>query len=264
MISKFLLSVIFMHALWVIGPAEALASESKALVFVVNSPGSFPYLYYDDVQQKYSGLVDYFFLEVEPKGFPPVVFVDSNQLRSEQFVIEGKADLYLANVGWLQRPKLTIASRPFVSHKTFLYSIEPFEADFSLSNTVRGRVCTHENFVYTGLEFYFANSNLVRVDSSSHKAMASMLKSKRCDFAVMNDYNAMEAFSTDEFCKTSIYQSPEPTSTVDLTFVMRPQMQALKETIDRLLVEFISSGQLDAKLASYPNIPDFPKKATCL
>jgi hypothetical protein len=56
----------------------------------------------------------WFFTDLEQQGICKVVYVDSNQLRSEKFVVEGKVDLHLANRRWLKHPDKVIASIPIV------------------------------------------------------------------------------------------------------------------------------------------------------
>ncbi|MFT4940414.1 MAG: polar amino acid transport system substrate-binding protein [Paraglaciecola sp.] len=239
------------------------ASEPKSLIFSVNSPGSQPYLYLDPTSKNYVGVVPDLFKELEKKGLFKAVFVDSNQSRSEQFVIAGKVDLYLAHLGWLKQPSKLISSIPIAQHLSFLYSLTPFENDFSLANIANKRVCTHQEFVYIGIEDFFKLKTLVRVDSSGHTRMASMLAKGRCDYAAMNDYKATIIFSAPEFCHFSIYQSPQATSDIELAFVMRPVLHEVKSVIDKQLNAFITSGEITASVLSHSPKPIFPKQASC-
>ena len=238
-------------------------SEPKSLIFTVNSPGSFPYLYFDSSKQSYAGLIPDFFGDLEQQGIYKVVYVDSNQLRSEQFVIEGKVDLHLANRRWLKQPEKVIASISIVQHLTFLYSLTHFDDDFSIEALVDKKICTQQEFIYTGLQQSFITKKLERLDSSNQATIASMLTKGRCDYAILNNYNATSIFHETEFCHLAIHQSPQPTSDIDLTILMRPELHAAKNIIDAHLETFISSGKVDKSLLSHSPKPSFPKIATC-
>jgi polar amino acid transport system substrate-binding protein len=243
--------------------AFAQTSASKTLHVSVNSPGSYPYLFLDPNSKHYAGLVVDFFEYLQQKGIFNTQFSDSNQLRSEQFLNDGKADIYLANPDWLTQPSKFITSIPLIEHATYLYSLQPFEQGFSLENLSNNRICAHQNFKYTGLQPYFDAHKVQRIDASSQSAMATMLKSERCDYVIMNDYNAMTIFSGPEYCNLHVYQSPQPTSVVNLYLIMRPELSEIKLIIDQQLTTFISSGKAKASLAAHSSIPHFPLHTIC-
>jgi ABC-type amino acid transport substrate-binding protein len=241
----------------------AHATEPYELTFAVNTPGSFPYLYYDDLSQTYKGLVPEFFAALKRRELLDVTFVDSNQQRSETFVKEGKVDLYLANLGWVSEPNKVITSIPIIQHKTFLYSLTPFDNDFDFASVENKRVCTQLGYAYTGLQAYFEAGKLVRFESSTQDTLGLMLAKGRCDYAVLNNYNAKVIFSAPEYCGLTIHQSPKPTSTVPLTIVMRPALHKVKALIDAELTGFITSGKATQSLASHSSIPRFPMQGHC-
>ena len=233
------------------------------LSFTVNSPGSFPYLYFDFSEQTYKGLIPDFFAELEQQGIIQIEYVDSNQLRSEQFVIEGKVDLHLANREWLTRPDKVIASKPVIQHMTFLYSLTPFDDNFSLEALENKKICTQQEYIYTGLQPSFNTKKLQRLDSSNLTTVASMLTNERCDYAILNNYNATNVFQNPKYCHLAIYQSPQATSVIDLKILMRPELHKIKTIIDKHLQIFINSGKVDKSLLSHSPKPHFPKPISC-
>lgn len=245
----------------------ALSRESFAqaptVTFAVNSPGSFPYLYLDTTKQQYSGVVRDFFDSLEKNGQLKTVFTDSNPTRSEQYLREGKVDILLGNPQWLKNNSPTIVSNPVISHLTYLYSLRPFSDNFSLATIPSSTICTHVNFIYTGLVDYFTNKQLERVDASNHLTMLSMLEKQRCDFAIMNNYNAIQSINSATECHLTLYQSPQPTSRVNLYFIMRPTFHQIKELLDNALTKFKASGQLKKSLESHSALPEFPHQANC-
>lgn len=242
---------------------HAQTHEPKTLIVSVNSPGSYPYLYFDSTTQQYMGLVVDFFHDLHQQGLFNTQYIDSNQMRSEQFLLTGKADIYLANPVWLSQPSKFISSIPIVQHATYLYSLRPFEPSFSIDKLHNKRICTHQDFTYTGLENYFVEHAIKRVDASSQYAMANMLKKQRCDYLAMNDYNATAIFSASDYCNLTIYQSPQPTSVIDLHYVMRPKLSETKRIIDQQLSLYNASGKTKAAMNKHSKPPYFPMQQTC-
>jgi len=242
---------------------EPVQLSQQQVTVAVNAPGSFPYLYFDTATQRYAGIVVDFLDTVSEIEHLSVNYIDSNQLRSEQFLHDGKADLYMVNPAWLKQPDAVITTEPMFSHDTYLYSTQPFSRYFSLEQQQGARICTHENFVYTGLSQGFAKQQIQRVDASTNASMAAMLATKRCDYAVFNNYNAIDAFYTPQHCQLSVYQSPEPTSVVDLVLVMRPALQSLRTLLNKHITNYRGSGALQRAIDSH--VPDkrFPKRPNC-
>jgi ABC-type amino acid transport substrate-binding protein len=260
---QFFFKICLVFSLLIPYVCEAQTSKTKSLLFAVNSPGYAPYLYFDTTTKRYVGLVNDFFAELEEQGVFKALYVDSNQARSIQFVIDGKVDLYLANKGWVKQPSKLITSIPIAHHLTYLYSTTPFDNDLSVMTLADKRICTQQEFVYTGLEDSFKNNKLKRVDSSSQKTIGSMLAKGRCDFAIFSNYNATSVFSTAPFCNLTVYQSPQPTSDIDLTIVMRPELHEVKTVLDKQIQAFIANGKADASLLAHSPKPIFPKQARC-
>ncbi|MDP5032466.1 MAG: ABC transporter substrate-binding protein [Paraglaciecola sp.] len=244
--------------------SDVYSATNKHLVISVNSPGSMPYLYFDAKNQKYAGLVVDFFVQLHEQGLFDTEYIDSNQMRSEQFLLSGKADIYLANKAWLAQADKFIFSEPIIQHATYLYSLSPFDESFSTTNLNNKLICTHQNFIYSGLTDSFAEKKIKRVDASDQQTMATMFKNGRCDYMAMNNYNAAEIFSKQTYCDIKVYQSPQPTSMVNLYFVMRPEFTEVKSVIDQYLHVFKNSGKAEKSLASHATSPNFPLETPCL
>lgn len=236
----------------------------KAIHFAVNSPGSPPFAYLENNTKRYMGLARDFFDVLESTEQIKVRFVDSNRVRSEQYIINGSMDVFLSNPLWLKNPTLFISSEAILLHRIYLYSAQAFRTDFSLTDLRDKKICTRKGFVYSGLQQKFTQHELTRVDASNQLAMASMLINGRCDFALMNEFNAALTFSDPGVCATAIFQSPEPSSTLDLFFVMRADLTSLKEAINRQLLAFKSSGQLQESLEKHSKGLSFPTSGKCI
>ncbi|MCC2617793.1 transporter substrate-binding domain-containing protein [Aestuariibacter halophilus] len=236
---------------------------SQPLRVAVNAPGSYPYLFFAPENGQYQGVIPDFLAAVfNPKGIE-IEYLDSNQLRSEQLLHSDEVSFYLANPKWLKNTTGLLISEPLASHKTFLYSLRPFPSGFSLRSLAGSRICARQEFVYTGLTDSFAQADIERVDSSSQSIMADMLVGQRCDYAVLNNYNAMDVFSPPKHCHLRVFESPWPTSTVTLHLIMSASMAETKPVVDAAIREFRTSGQLNRIIAAYTGSRTFQTDGRC-
>lgn len=179
-----------------------------------------------------------------------VQYMDVNRARSEQFVYEGQADIFLSSLAWLKHPDKVLSTEPLSQNVTYLYSLTPFDASFSLASLYRQRICTRNAYVYPTLHEYF-NNGVTRVDSSSQATMLSMMRGGRCDYSVINQYNAMSLFNTKEFCGVTFFRSPSSVNEVPNSFILRKNKTALAEKINLRLKQFKQSGQFKQSLTRH-------------
>ena len=243
--------------------ADDERNPSKLLKVAVTSPGSYPYLYFDETTQDYQGVVRELFNAMESELGYSFEYIDSNQLRSEEFLLSNKVDMLVISPQWLQKPDRFIYSDAIIEHETYLYSITPFPQSFSLETLNGQTVCTQERYVYSGLTPLFEDGSLKRIDSTSQPLMAAMLVAQRCDFAVLNNYNAWSAFSKPASCNATIYQSPRPTSTVSLYVALRRALAPVKRDFDRIMSTYKSNGTLEKLVTKHSLSASFPKKPNC-
>lgn len=236
---------------------------SKQLKVAVNSPGSYPYLYFDDVSEDYQGVVRDLFNAMERELGYSFEYIDSNQLRSEEFLLNDKVDMLVISPRWLQKPDSFIFSDVIIDHETYLYSTSPFPKDFSLTSLTGQTVCTQERYIYSGITQRFEDGALRRIDSTNQALMAAMLIAKRCDFAVLNNYNAWSAFSKPSNCHATIYQSPHPTSNVSLHVAFRRALAPVKRDFDSIMSTQKSNGAFEKLLTEHSLKVSFPKKPNC-
>jgi ABC-type amino acid transport substrate-binding protein len=229
--------------------------------FAINAPGSPPYLFYDKLSQSYSGVVVDFFSFVEARGDYVVSYLDSNRVRSENFLLQGEADVFLSAVEWLDNPESFVLSDTFMKHASYMYSTSAFYGPFVPADNPNASICTRYGFIYPVLqEFFYKNSGgLVRVNSNSQTTMAMMLARGRCDFTIMSEQNALSIMFDEQFCDTAFYQSSNVISDVDLVFVIRPELAALRDTIKLELKNFTNSGALQESINRHSGIHRFPK-----
>ncbi|WP_157828224.1 ABC transporter substrate-binding protein [Paraglaciecola sp. MB-3u-78] len=257
------IKIFLLLALFCISALSSQKAEIVTLTIVVNAPGSPPYLYYDLDSQSYQGVVVDFFSQLEKNEVLIAKFVDSNRGRSEKFIIDGKADMMLTSWSWLDTPEQLIFSEKISTHRSYLYSLSPYEPNFTFQTIKKMRVCAREGFIYPGLHSYFENNQLVRIDSSSQITMARMLQKGRCDYAIMNDQNAAAIFADQAYCQNTIYQSPVPNDTVDMLFAMRMGIRPIKTLINQQIKVFSESGELNASVRKHSSNLTFPSSLTC-
>ena len=257
------ISGLYLLLLVLTGTSAHASQNEQQLRFVVNTPGSFPYLYLNTGRNEYTGLVPSLLNDLSKHEYFVVDYLHSNQLRSEKMLLTNRADLYLVNPEWLLEPEKLLVSEPLLEHKTFLYAIQPFTNDFALTTLNGSKVCTRKNFVYTGLTAYFKLGNLIRMDADNDQAMLSMLVGGRCDFLVKNDYNAMQLFNSPQSCDVTFHQSPHATSAVPLTIILRPALQSFKQKLDRYIRHARDNGEIGRFLTQYTEVPKFPMRTDC-
>ena len=105
----------------------ALSAQAKEpLLFIVNHPGSKPYLYFDKEKQIYQGLVPDILQGLIASNQLNIKYLANSRRRSEEYMYEGSADLMMLSKAWLKRPEQLIASLPIHQHRSFLYKSEKF------------------------------------------------------------------------------------------------------------------------------------------
>lgn len=218
------------------------------LGFAVNSPGSPPFLYFDVRTNAYLGVIPDLLAQAVSMGELEVKYIDSNRIRSEMFLYAGKADAFLSSSDWLAAPEKLIQSDNLLLHKSFLYSVHPFAADFKISDLTGKHICARRGYTYPALEELFERELILRVDSTSQRTMTEMLIKGRCDVAIMNEFNAQTIFAHKDFDGVKFYQSAGPTNIVQLALFFRPELTAQRKLINTHLRKFKHSGELDKSL----------------
>lgn len=226
-----------------------LDAKPVKLIFAVNSPGSAPYLYYNQTQQQYIGLVTDFFKDLVDSNLIEIEYLDSNRTRSELFIYQGKANIFLSSESWLADPHAVLTSEPIIQHQSFLFSMEKFDHDFTLATLSKKRICTRRGFHYPVLESLFETKTLIRADSSSQQTMLNMLTIKRCDYAIMNEHNAAYILSSEQFCSINIYRSPVVISAVPMSFILSSDQHHAQQIINAHIAVFGAREGFDSSLA---------------
>jgi ABC-type amino acid transport substrate-binding protein len=229
--------------------------------FAVNTPGAAPYLYYDENSKRYEGLVVDFFNSDELSNQFRIVYLDSNRARSEDLLKSSSIDLFLSSESWISKPNDFLFSEELIKHDSYIYSASSFEGPFVPEANLSSSICTRYGFTYPILQQFFEGkeNNIQRVDSSSQFTMAMMMSKGRCDFAIMNEHNARAVMFDKTFCSSEFYQSPNVVSRVRLVFVIRSDLDSLKNKIDTALTHFVESGQRQKSLERHSGVNHFPK-----
>ena len=232
--------------------ASYSVKANDPLLFIVSYPGSAPYLYQNIEDETYFGIIpDILSSLIETKKID-IRFVANSRKRSEDYLYQGKADLMLISQSWLSNPEKLIATIPLHQHRSYLYQTEKFPGDFSLDNLAqRKSICTRKGFVYPNLEPYFVNKQLIRVDSSSQTTTLSMLFKKRCDLAILSEYNALTIMKLDLFKQNKLFRSINPISTVPLNIILRPELYYVKNMLDEHIRKLSLSGELESIIDKY-------------
>jgi polar amino acid transport system substrate-binding protein len=239
--------------------AYSLSSENS-LQFVINAPGSSPYLYFDNEGSRYQGVVVDFFESFDKSNAFNVQYVDSSRARNEKLVFTKVADLLFGSSVWVDNPQRFIYSDTIMPHVSFIYAVQKFENPFSLETHNRALICTRHDFTYPYLQPYFNEYKLVRVDSSSQTTMANILSKGQCDFAIMSKENARAVMFDNDFCANEFYQSPMPVTIDELSFIMGKHLTEARDKINQQIAVFINSGDRDKSIQKHIRPHTFPKR----
>lgn len=117
-----------------------------------------------------------------------------------------------------------------------------------MDDLTQNTICTKEGYTYPVLGQHFKSGQLLRVDSSSHSSMLQMLSVKRCDYAIMSEFNAMAISNIAELNLPTLYRTSEPVNQVTLHILLRPELVREKDLIDSQITQMNQSGQLNKSL----------------
>lgn len=224
----------------------------EQLLFVVNAPGSPPYLFYDNSQNKYVGVIPDAVEGIKPFN---IRYIANSRQRSEEQIYSNQADMIMLSKAWLKHPEKVIASIPIHQHRSFLYRANKFPENFSLVHSDKSElVCTRKGYLYPKLATYFNSKRLLRVDSSNHLSMMKMLIKNRCDYTVMNEFNAQNVMQSPAFENEKIYRSESPISTVPLNIILRKKLTREKLILDEHIRQLQESGELKRIMNKYTQI----------
>jgi len=210
------------------------AVAQQKLKFIVNYPGSAPYLYFDQKAKNYQGIIVDILKDLRVKKQLDIRFVADSRLRSEEALYQGKVDLTMLSTTWLKDPNKVIATIPLLTHRSYLYSTKAIDPKFDLNNLSEAKsICTRQGYSYPNLKPYFNTKKLIRLDSSMHITMLRMLFKRRCNYAIFNEYNALSLMKEKEFAGNKIYHGKYPISEVPLNIILRPELTKEKDILDK-------------------------------
>lgn len=255
----FLTRLVWLFSVALLIVPDSFASKNR-LRFLINAPGSPPFIYFNNEQSRYQGVVVDFFDSFDTPDAFNVEYIDSSRARNEQLVEAGKADLFLGSSIWMTPPDRFIYSDFIMSHNSYMYAITPFGSAFAANDHERAHVCTRYDYKYPSLDPYFKQNKLIRVDSSSQETMTHMLAKGRCQFAIMSDENARAVMFSQKFCNDEFYQSPVPVSEVNISFIMNRNLLDARAKINKQLGLFIESGDRDRSIQKHVGARLFPKR----
>lgn len=226
-------------------------AADPALTFMVIYPGSPPFLYRKDLQGEYRGVMADFLQGLTQNTGLEISYVETNRQRGEDALYKGSLDLALFSPVWLRQPTKLLISTPFLKHRSFLYSLNPFPAHFSVEDLPHGSsICTKRVYSYPVLGPHFISGKLMRIDSSSQSTMLKMLSKKRCDMAIMSEFNVMALSNVPKLDLPPLYRSEQVISEVVMSIMLRRGLTREQALINSYIEKFKASGEL-AKSLNY-------------
>ncbi|MCF2949005.1 ABC transporter substrate-binding protein [Paraglaciecola aquimarina] len=219
--------------------------------FAVNSPGAKPYFFNDTQTNQYKGLIVELLADVSFSNEIKIKFVDSEKSRTEYLLQSGQVDAFMSSYRWLKHPEKFLASRPILKHKDYLYQSRPFSVDYNLLKLSKTLICTRRDFVYSGLQTYFALGILQRVDVTEQDRMLDMLLNDRCSLAIMGEFKANEILASNKYMQDQVFRSAKPIEVNDITIFIKPELAKVKQAIDTSIIKMKKSGLIDQLIKAY-------------
>ncbi len=217
----------------------------EPLLFIVNNPDSAPYLYFDKNKYIYQGVIPDILNELIESNQLSIKYISNSRKRSEEYMYQGSADLMMLSKTWLKEPEKLIATIPLHHHRSYLYKIKSFSDNFSLENSNGSEsLCTRKGYFYPIIEPYLKSKRLIRIDSSNHLSMVKMLFKQRCDYMLMNEFNALNLINSSFFEGKKLYRSKLPVSVVPLNIILRANLMREKQVLDKHIKYLQESGKL--------------------
>ena len=217
-------------------------NAKEPLLFIVNHPGSAPYLYFDKNKNIYRGVIPDILKNLIETNQLNVKFISNSRKRSEEYIYQGNADLIMLSKAWVKKPAKIISTIPLHQHRSFLYQTTAFSDSFSLEDSHESdNLCTRKGFFYPNLAPYLNSKRLIRLDSSNHLSMLKMLFKNRCDYVVLNEFNALNLINSSFFEGKKLYRSKLPVSVVPLNIILRANLMREKQVLDkhiRMLIRY--------------------------
>lgn len=235
--------------------SSLLAFDIRAkdsLRFIVNHPGSAPYLYFDKSKNKYQGVIPDILEELIASGKLEIKYISNSRKRSEEYMYQGTADLIMLSKTWLKEPDKLIATIPLLQHRSFLYKATPFPEDFSLdASNKQSSLCTRKGFIYPNLAAHIEKGKFIRIDSSNQLSMLRMLFKQRCDYAIMNEYNALNLMNSSFFTGKTLYSSKSAISSVPLNIILRPELITTKILLNKHIKKLKENNEIQGLIKKH-------------
>jgi ABC-type amino acid transport substrate-binding protein len=217
---------------------------SKELKLLVWSEYLDPIVYLDPQTGIYHGILIDVFNSLPPEHKMTLKFIVTNRKRSELDLYEGLADVSVFSKEWMQYPNKLIYSEPIYAQREYLYSIAPIEPATTEKMIKRKIICTRRGYIYPKLEPYFTSLHASRMDSSFELTQFNMLRKKRCDLLMADEYvtgGLLKKMGWDD----ETYRSTQVVDTANFTIAFHPTLQPEVDIINRHIISLRESGELE-------------------
>ena len=74
--------------------------------------------------------------------------------------------------------------------------------------------------------------------------MLRLLFKDRCDYTVMNEFNALNLINSKFFTDKKTYRSTKPVSTVPLNIILRAEFTEEKELLDKHIATLLKNNEI--------------------
>ena len=218
-------------------------ANAKDLNMLVWSDDLAPIIYWNPATRSHQGIVIDIFNSLPKEHKINLNFIMHNRQRGELALYEGDADVSIFSKEWMQHPEKLVYSEPIYVHREYLYANAPIET-IPMAELVMGKlICTRRGYNYPKLNAFFDQSIALRVDSRFELTQFKMLRKKRCDYVITNEFVGEWLIEVNGW-KDKVFHSAEAIDVVNFTLAFHPNIQSTVNVLNRHIEKIKNTGVL--------------------
>jgi polar amino acid transport system substrate-binding protein len=234
--------------------APCLAAQAKDIVMFIPNTDWPPYVINDPAHPNGGVLLSVFKAVVEPMGYAVEVRRLPNQ-RGWLLLDRGEVNVHAKAREWVANPDEYLWSDPFMTSETVMLYTTTSTLHYGKPEDFDGKsIAAIKGFIYPGLEEYFAQGKIERVDVASPFTMLELLSLGRVDAALVNRAETRWLMRNDSRLSPEKFRLDAVSCGVaDYRFVFTrdPKWKPFIRQFNARLAAMKADGSLDAVLDRY-------------
>lgn len=202
--------------------------------------------------EAYAGIVVDVLASFAKSGKPNIRVILLPRKRGELNLYDGDVDLTILSKQWVERPSELFFSEPIYVHREYLYATKEI-LSFDVSKLINNKyICIRRGYKFPNIDPYFESGLSKRVNVQEETTAFTLLKKKRCDYVLTNEYVANSIIKQKKW-ENIIYRSPMAVDEVDFTLAFHPKHSALVLQLNSHIKALAASGKLTEIIELHSN-----------